>query len=174
MGDIKRKHKKFSRPRKLYDKPRIESENVIVEKYGLKNKKEIWKAKAEVSKIRKRAKALIGKDSERQTEFFEKLNHLGFDVKEISDVLALTEENLLDRRLQTFVFKKKLANTSKQARQMIVHKHVFVDGKIVNIPSFHVSKDLEGKISVKKQKEKTVKVEKVDNEEIKNVEGDVE
>jgi len=159
MGDIKRKHKKFSRPRKMFDKPRIEAENEIVKKYGLKNKKEIWKAKAEVSKIRRRAKALIGADAEKKTELFEKLNREGFDVKDISEVLALTEENLLDKRLQTFVFKKKLANTPKQARQMIVHKHIFVDGKIVNIPSFHVMKEFENKISAKSKKEKPVKVE---------------
>ena len=64
MGDIKRKRKLFSRPKKLFDRARMDEENVLVKKYGLKNKKEIWKAKSAVSKLRRRAKALIGKKVE--------------------------------------------------------------------------------------------------------------
>jgi small subunit ribosomal protein S4 len=157
MGDIKRKKKLFDRPKKLFDRSRMDEENVLVKKYGLKNKKEIWKAKSAVSKLRRRAKELIGKDKEEQNIFFDKLNKMGLDVHDIADVLALSEENLFDRRLQTFLVRKKMANTTKQARQFIVHKNVLVDGKVVNIPSFIVTKELEGKISVrpKKIKEKT-------------------
>lgn len=169
MGDIKRRRKLFSRPKKLFDKKRIEEENVFVERYGLKNKREIWKAKSKISLFRRRAKQLIGVDSKVQQEFFDKLVKLGFPVKKIADALALTEENLLDRRLQTFVFRKKLCNTPKQARQLIVHKHVLVDGNVVNTPSFCVTKDLEGKISLKERRVKAIpkekeKIEKVTEE----------
>jgi len=170
MGDIKRKRKKFSRPRQLFDKVRIDEENIIVEKYGLKNKREIWKAKAKISRFRRRAKDLIKSPLEEQKEFFIKINKLGFAVEGISDILALTEIDLLKRRLQTIVFNKSLANTVKQARQLIVHKHVIVDGAIVNTPSFWVSKDLESKIELKPQKEKKVieeKIEEENNEEAK-------
>ncbi len=162
MGDIKRKRRKYSRPKKLFDSKRIEDENNLALKYGLKNRKEIWKARSAVSRIRKRAKGLISKkDDEEKNKFFEKLNKMGFKVKDISDVLALTEEDWLNRRLETFVLRNKLANTTRQARQLIVHKHVAVNGKIVNIPSFMVTTDLEDKISLKirKQKAKKVKVE---------------
>jgi len=154
MGDIKRKRKLFSRPKKPFDRARIDGENVLVKKYGLKNKREIWKAKSTVSKFRRRAKQLIGSDAEEQQKFFEKLNKQGFSVTSISDVLALTEEDLLNRRLSTILFKKKMANTPKQARQLIVHKNVLVDGKVVNSPSFIVTKDLEGKLSIKVKKVK--------------------
>ena len=178
MGDIKKKRRKFSKPKKLFDKVRITAENVLVERYGLKNKKEIWKAKSEISNIRRRAKELIGSEPEDQRAFFDKLNHLGFDVVEISDVLGLTEENFLDRRLQTVVAKKKLANTPKQARQLIVHKHVLVDGKIVNTPSFVVTKELESKLSLKERKVKVKKVEEVVEEkkegEVKSEEEKIE
>lgn len=174
MGDTKRKRKLFSRPKKLFDKARIDEENVLVKRYGLKNKREIWKAKTAVSKMRRRAKALIGKDMKEQQEFFDKLNKLGMNVVDISDVLALTEENIFERRLQTFVFKKKLANTVKQARQLIVHKNVLVDGTIVNIPSFVITKDLEDKISLKEKKVKEVKEEKVEETEEKVEEENVE
>jgi len=156
MGDIKRKRKLFNRPKKPFDRARMDEENVLIKRYGLKNKREIWKAKTAVSKLRRRAKMLIGKDIGEQQKFFDKLNKVGFVIRDVSDVLALTEESLFDRRLQTFLFRKKMANTVKQARQLIVHKNVLVDGKVVNIPSFVVTKDLEGKISVKERKEKVV------------------
>jgi small subunit ribosomal protein S4 len=156
MGDIKRKRKMFSRPKKLFDRARMDEENVLVKKYGLKNKREIWKAKTAVSKLRRRAKGLIGKGDDEQRAFFDKLNKTGMSVSDISDVLALTEENIFERRLQTFVFKKKLATTVKGARQLIVHKNVLVDGKIVNIPSFVVTLDLEEKVTLKEKKVKEV------------------
>ena len=152
MGDIKRKRKQYRHPKKPWDKIRIDAENIIVEEYGLKNKREIWKADADVSKIRRRAKALIGAPAEKQKALFDKLNKIGFKVSSTDDVLALTKEKLLERRLQTILFRKKMANTSKQARQLITHKHVFVDGRAVNKPSFIVTVDLEDKISLKEQK----------------------
>lgn len=154
MGDIKRKRKLFSRPKKLYDRERMDAENILVKRYGLKNKREIWKAKTAVSTLRRRAKGLIGKDTEEQQSFFDKLAKMGIVVRDVSDVLALTEESLFERRLQTIVFKKGMANTPKQARQLIVHKNVLVDGKVVNIPSFIVTKDLEDKIALKERKVK--------------------
>ena len=152
MGDIKRKQGKFRKPRKPFDKQRLEEEKVVVRDFGLKNKKEIRKAEAEIAKIRRRAKTLIPKSEEEKKVFFEKLGHLGFKIGDISDVLALTKENWLNRRLQTFVFKKGFANSINQARQLIVHKKVFVGENIVNIPSFIITKDLENKISLKPQK----------------------
>ena len=139
MGDIRKKKKKYRKPKQPYDSERIGEENKLIQRYGLKNKKEIWRAEAQISKIRRRAKVLIPRSDEEKKEFFEKLHRMGFKVDEISDVLGMTKENWLDRRLQSFVFKKKLANNIKQARQLIVHKHVLVDGNVVNIPSFFVS-----------------------------------
>lgn len=164
MGDIKRKRKLFSKPRKKFDLNRMTSENEIVKKYGLKNKKEIWKAKSAVSRFRKRAKGLIGKDMSFQQKFFEKLSKQGLKVITIADALGLTEEDLLERRLQTFVFKKRLSNSPVQARQLIVHKRVLVDGNVVNIPSFLVVREMENKITLKPLKVK-IKSEKVENGE---------
>jgi len=164
MGDIRRKRKLFSRPRKPFDRKRIDEENALIKKYGLKNKREIWKAKSFVSKLRRRAKDLIGAKESEQKQFFDKLTKMGLKTSNTSDVLALTEENLLERRLQTFVFRKKLANTVGQARQFIVHKNVLVDGNVVNIPSFIVTLDLENKISVKERKIKEVKEKKESGE----------
>ena len=157
MGDIKRKRSLYTKPRKLYDKARIEEENNVQFKYGLKNKREIWKANSKVSDFRRRAKLLIPQSEEEKQKFFARLNKMGLKVTSIADVLALTMENWLDRRLQTFVVKKALAKTPDQARQLIVHKHVLVNNRTVNSPSFVVSIDLENKIELKKQKVKKAK-----------------
>ena len=153
-----RKHKKFDRPKKAFDLTRIKSENVIVERYGLKNKREIWKAKTKLGFLRRRAKKLINEDTQVQSEFLLKLNKLGYKVSNVVEVLALTEEDILKRRLQTIVTEKKISTTSKGARQLITHKHVSVNGKIINVPSYHVDVEeekyikLNGKAKVSKEK----------------------
>jgi small subunit ribosomal protein S4 len=156
MGDIKRKRKMYVRPRQLFNRERIDAENVILKEYGLKNKREIWKAKSIVATFRKRAKNLISSNQDEQQAFFDKLNKLGFSVTSTSDALALTEKDLLGRRLQTIVHKQGLSATAKQARQLIVHQYVLVDGAVVSAPSFWVTKELESKITLKPKKEKVV------------------
>ena len=44
----------------------------------------------------------------------------------------------LESRLDNVVFRMGIAPTRAAARQMVSHKHIVVDGKVVNIPSFHV------------------------------------
>ena len=151
---MKRKHKSYSRPKRPFDKARIEEEAGIKEEYGLKNKVEIWKADSQIKSIREKAKKLISASSEQQRALFEKLKKIGLKANSISDVLSIEKKDYLNRRLQTIVFRKKLAHSSKQARQMIVHKKVLVDGRAINSPSYIVPVALEEKISVKKKGEK--------------------
>ncbi len=166
-----RKKKKFAWPKKLYDKPRILDENRLVKKYGLKNKKEIWKVEAKVNYFRSRAKALITAEAEEQQKFFAKLNEIGLNVKTIADVLALNKEDLLKRRLPSIMVTKKKAQTPQEARQMVVHKRVMIDGKVVNVPSYFVGVDEEDSIilKVKTRKPAAVPVEnQSETEEITN------
>ena len=88
-----RKRKRYSRPRKLHEIARVEEENRILKSYGLKNKKEVWKADARISKIRDQAKALITKSPEEQERFIGKLKKLGLRVEKLQDVLALQGEH---------------------------------------------------------------------------------
>ncbi len=159
-----RKHKKYEKPKRPFEKKRIEEEAKIKKEFGLKNKREIWKAEAKIKKIRNRAKKLITATEEEQREFFEKLKKLGFEVNSIADVLSLEKEDYLKRRLQTIVFKKGLARTIKEARQLITHKKVRVGEKIIDSPSYLVPVELEDKISIK---QKEPKKEKSNKEEIK-------
>ena len=153
------KSKLYKRPKKPFESERIADENKLVSKYGLKNKKEVWRALAKVNYYRKRAKALAQKSPEEQEVLFSKLQKIGLDVKKIADVLDLKIENLLDRRLPTLVSFQKKADTPRQARQMVVHKRVLVDGKVVNSPSYIVTVKEEKLITVKAGKPKVTKVE---------------
>jgi small subunit ribosomal protein S4 len=165
-----RKHKKFKRPKNAFDLSRINSENDIVKKYGLKNKKEIWKAKAKLEIIRNTAKTLIDSDEERQERFLIKLKSQGFNVKTTVDVLALTEEDILKRRLQTIVLNRKLATTPRGARQLITHKHVAINSRIVDVPSYLVPINEEEKIKTTLNKKIKMAKEKSEEpmEEIEN------
>jgi small subunit ribosomal protein S4 len=149
---MKRKHKIYSRPKRPFDKVRIEEEGGIVEEFGLKNKREIWKAEAKIKIIREKAKKLISAKPEEQQTLFNKLNKMGLKVNSISSVLSLDKKDYLKRRLQTIVVAKKLASTSKQARQLIVHKKVLVDGRAIDSPSYIVPVELESKITLKEKK----------------------
>ena len=165
---MKKQSKKYSRPRRPFDKVRMEEESILKERYGLKNKKEIWKADAAIGRIRNLAKQLITKSEEEQKEFIERLQKKGFKVESIADALALDKEDWLKRRLQTIVHSKKLTTTPKQARQFVTHKHVVVGKRIINIPSYQVSLDEESNIklniALKIAKPKVKKI--VKNEEV--------
>lgn len=152
-----RKAKRYSRPKKAFEKSRIEEENRLLKKYALKNKLEVWKTIAKVNYFRKRAMALAKLSSEEQDVLFRKLQNLGLKAGSISDVLALKIEDLLERRLPTVVFKKNLAKTPQEARQMVAHKRILIDNKVTDSPSYLVSVGEENQISLKKSKVKEVK-----------------
>ena len=170
----KRKHKQYKKPKRPFDKVRIDEENVLTKKYGLKNKKEVWKADSEIEKIRKQAKLLLTKTDEEQKKFLERLKKKGLNVGNIADVLALDKEDYLKRRLQSVIVEKKLTTTPKQARQFIVHKHITINGKIVNIPSYVVKTEEEDKIQLNVVRKEKVKkkdiVEEIKEEKQKETE----
>src|SRR6056297_678212 len=105
---MKRQRKLYTKPKRPFDKTRIERENKILKEFGLKNKKEIWKAEAKVKKMREKAKRLISAESEEQKILFDRLNKLGFEINSIGDILALEVEDYLERRLETILTRKKL------------------------------------------------------------------
>ena len=175
----KRKRKKYSRPQRPFDKARIQEENLLKDKYGLKNKKEIWKADAAIGRIRNLAKQLITKSEEEKQAFIEKLKAKGFNVNNIADSLSLDKEDWLKRRLQTIIFTKKLARTPRQARQLVAHKQVSIGNRTINIPSYQVKLAEEPQIKLnivlKKPKNSKKEVgEKVKDGEIKPAEKVVE
>ncbi|MFA5173853.1 MAG: 30S ribosomal protein S4 [Candidatus Pacearchaeota archaeon] len=176
----KRKTNQYSKPRKLYDSIRIAEENQLKEKYGLKNKREIWKAEAKIKRIRDLAKELITKSDEEKHAFIIRLQKMGLNVSKIAEVLALNKEDWLKRRLQTIVFARGLVRTPKQARQLVVHKHVQVGDRVINIPSYIVALEEEPEVKlnivlkIKEQKSKIEKIKQEMEEEIQNENNSIE
>lgn len=162
---MKRKRKMYSRPKRPFEKARIDEEAQIKKDFGLKNKSEIWKAEAKIKNFREKAKRLISASPTEQQKLFDQLNKIGLKVNSIADVLSLDKKDYLKRRLQTVIVAKNLSPTVKTARQMITHKKILVDGKVVNIPGYIVPVELEGKISVKIKKKREPVVEKKEIEE---------
>jgi len=135
MGQPKKQRRKYTTPKHMYKEREGEAE--LVQAYGLKNMKELWKAKSEVARIRGLARKLLAKPNEKtEADMVGRLVGLGLLEKEskLEDVLNLSIENILDRRLQTQIYKRGLTLTIKQARQEIVHGHIAIDGQRMTAP----------------------------------------
>ena len=114
-----------------------------------RRKRELWKAQSVLRNFRRRARELLANPDEKLiNELLGKLYRLGLLEKDASleDVLKLNVEDVLERRLQTVVFKKGLAKTLKQARQFIVHGHIAIDGRRFPFPGALVRREWEDKI----------------------------
>ena len=149
MGDPKFSRRKYNPPSHPWEAERIKEELSLVRKYGLKNKSEIWKQKSKLANYRHQARRLQAllrfEDAQAKREAEALLNSLyrqGIISQNatLNDVLSLSVENLLSRRLQTVVYMKGLAHTTKQARQMIVHGHVSLNGRRITVPSYIVKR----------------------------------
>ncbi len=146
----RRKHKKYNKPRKLFDINVIKEEKNLIKKYGLKNRREVWRANYYIGKLRNIAKGLIKAEEELKIEFIERQKEKGFNVNTIADVLALNKEDYLKRRLQSVVFSRGLAKTYKQARQLITHRGVSLNGNKIDSPSHLTTIEEENNLSLKK------------------------
>ena len=156
MGKPKFSRKKYETPSHPWQADRINEENELIKKYGLKNKKEVWKAQTILRRYRGQARELLAKiDSENpqiKKESSQLLTHLTrLNILPINstldDVLALEIESVLSRRLQTITYLRGLANTPKQSRQLISHGHIQIDDRKVDVPGYLVTKNEEDKIS---------------------------
>jgi small subunit ribosomal protein S4 len=136
--------KRYETPNHPYQGERIAQEGDLLGRYGLKNKEELWRAQSELRNYRREARRLIGEaqgDLETAeaagSEFLDRLRRYGVlsEGDDISRVLGLDVTDILERRLQTVVYRTGLASTPEQARQFVVHGHVTVDGARVTRPS---------------------------------------
>lgn len=152
MGDPRKARKLFKRPRMIWTTDQLSSELYILGSYGLRNKRELWKAQTEIARIRNQARQLLALPAEvrheKETQLLTFLNRLSLvqPSATLDDVLSLKVEDLLDRRLQTIVMKKSAIKSPYLARQLVVHRHVTIGNRRVNIPGYLVRKDEEDKI----------------------------
>ncbi len=149
MGDPRKPRKKWIGPKHPWIKERLLQEIELVGKYGLKNKKELWIAATLARKLRHRARQLLSLPEEERRKLMEaileRLYEMGLVEKDatLDDVLGLTAADILERRLQTVVYKKGLAKSIYHARQLIVHGHISIGGRRVTSPGYLVRRDEE-------------------------------
>jgi small subunit ribosomal protein S4 len=153
MGDPKKLRKSYRRPRRIWNSDQLNSELYIIGSYGLRNKRELWKAQTKVANFRNQARKLLAltleERQEKESLLLSFLNKLGLaNTSSLDDILNLKIEDILERRLQTIVMRKMSIKSPFQARQVVVHGHVSVGNQKVNLPGYLVKKQDESKILV--------------------------
>merc|ERR1712128_81266 len=122
----------------------------LIGEYGLRNKREVWRVKYSLAKIRAAARDLLTLDEKDQKRLFEgnallrrlvRIGVLDETKMKLDYVLGLSIEDFLERRLQTQVFKLGLAKSIHHARVLIRQRHIRVRKQLVNVPSFLVRLD---------------------------------
>ena len=131
-------------PRKPFDKDRLLAELKIVGRYGLRNKREMWRVQLTLAKLRKAARELLTLDETDPRRIFEgnalirrivRLGLLKDNQRQLDYVLGLTIDQFMERRLQTVVAQN-MARSIHHARVLIRQRHIAVGKQMVDIPSF--------------------------------------
>lgn len=147
MGDPKKRRKKYSTPTHPWQKERLDIETEYTKKYGLRNKKEIYRVESMLRRYKSNLKRLLRmEDCPQKTKEhnqiilkLKSLNLIKDDTQSEDNILGLKADDLFNRRLQTIVYKKGLAGSINQARQFIVHQHITINGKKVTSPGYFVN-----------------------------------
>ncbi len=153
MGDPGKQRKKFKTPRHPWEESRLEKGRELRDKYAFKNRKELLKVDSILTKFKERTKNLVARrDDQARRELqdlFERVAQLGLTDKNPSadDILGLEIEDVIERRLQTVLVRRKLARTMSQARQFITHGHITVEGKKITSPSYLVDLSEESSVA---------------------------
>ena len=154
MGDPRKPRRTYTTPRNPWSADQLSRELFLVGTYGLRNKRELWKIETELSRIRKQARQLLAAPPEvrqKQSIFLiDRLVRMGLVAPNsaVDDLLSLKVEDLLERRLQTMVWRKGMAKSPHQARQLVSHKHVLINGKLVTKPNYFVARAEEDAILI--------------------------
>eukprot|EP01130_Rhizamoeba_saxonica_P013934 TRINITY_DN5_c0_g1_i1.p1 TRINITY_DN5_c0_g1~~TRINITY_DN5_c0_g1_i1.p1 ORF type:complete len:193 (+),score=55.62 TRINITY_DN5_c0_g1_i1:74-652(+) len=136
-----------SKPRRPFERERLKQEMMLIGEFGLKNKREVWRVRLVLAKIRKSARVLLTLPEDDTRRIFEgdallkRLHQYGIlpETKNSLDhVLRLKIEDFMERRLQVQVVRKGIASTVHQSRVMIRGRHIRVGAQMVDVPSFMV------------------------------------
>ncbi len=147
--------KGYETPNHPFQGGRIADEHRLLAEYGLRNKRELWTAESRLREIRREARDLLGQtqgdtdaSADIGTDFLSSLRKRGYLGPDdgLDEVLSLEVTDILERRLQTQVYRQGLANTVDQSRQFIIHGHIAIDGRRTNRPSYVVPVDEESLI----------------------------
>ncbi len=158
MGQPKFPKKKFETPNHPWQGERIKEEHELRRKFGLKNKREIWKAQTRLREIRGQARELVSRtrnpaDTQASGQaklLLKRLHRSGYIAEDatLGDVLGMNVETVLNRRLQSQVYFKGLARTPKQARQFVSHGLIRIGDRRVTVPSYLVRREEESLVHI--------------------------
>jgi len=152
MGDPKNPRRAWKKPRNPLNYDLKMEELKTLGTFGLKTKRELWKAHTELSRLRHQARSLLALRQEirerKEPILMKSLSKVGLveESSTLDDVLNLQVTDLLSRRLQTVVQKKFSFKTPYQARQAVVHGHIMIGDRIVSVPSYSVGMNEENQI----------------------------
>ena len=100
MGDPKKLRKSYRRPRRIWNSDQLSSELYIIGSYGLRNKRELWKAQTKVANFRNQARKLLAltleERQEKESLLLSFLNRLGLaNTSSLDDILNLKIDNII-------------------------------------------------------------------------------
>ena len=154
MGDPRLPRRVWKKPKRPLNYDLKMSELKTLGEFGLKTKRELWKAHTELSRLRNQARSILalGQDVRQNKEpiLIRSLVKVGLvpENSTLDDVLNLQVVDMLSRRLQTIVMKNLGFKTPYQARQAVTHGHIMIGERIVDIPSYVVRVDEEKSIKL--------------------------
>ena len=154
MGDVKLPRRTWKKPKRPLNFDLKMEELKTLGSFGLKTKRELWKTRTELSRIRNQARSLLALRQEvrekKEPILMKSLSKNGLVAENatLDDVLNLEVNDLLSRRLQSFVMKKFNFKTPYQARQAVIHGHIMIGDKKVNIPSYVIKTDEENLVKL--------------------------
>ncbi|MFB6209267.1 MAG: 30S ribosomal protein S4 [Candidatus Nanohaloarchaea archaeon] len=149
---VKKLKQQFETPNEAWSEDRMQREEELIEEFGLKNKEEVYKAESTLRGLRREARKLVAEEDESQKEaLINKAHETGLvrEDAELEDILTLNTTDILERRLQTVVNRRGYSDTVRQARQMVTHGHVYIDGERVTIPGYLLTQEEEKQIGVR-------------------------
>jgi len=152
MGDPKYPRKVWRKPKRPLNYELKMDELKTLGTFGLRTKRELWKAHTELSRVRHQARSLLALRQEVREEkepiLMKSLVRIGLVSNDatLDDVLNLNVDDLLSRRLQTIVTKKLGFKTPYQARQAVIHGHIMIGERKIDIPSYTVTVEEENKV----------------------------
>jgi small subunit ribosomal protein S4 len=152
LGDPKKQRKKYQNPKFPWSKAALDAELKLLGEYGLRNKVELRRHRFMLSKYRTLSRKLLTETSEKRVDvekqILSKLSNLKIvpENSGLDDILDLSIENILERRLQTLVYRRGFSKSTQQARQLITHGHILVKGQRITSPSYLVKAEEEQKI----------------------------
>merc|ERR1712071_732759 len=142
--------KTYVTPMRPFEKERLDVELKLIGEFGLRNKREVWRVKLILAKVRKAARQLLTLEEKDPKRLFEgnallrrliRIGVLDETQQKLDYVLSLKLEDFLERRLQTQAFKLGLAKSVHHARVLIRQRHIRVRKQVVDVPSFVVRLD---------------------------------